>query len=243
MRMNVEAARDARVIGRGAGVMLLGVLLAGCAAPPPPRVIHESPALSVRLEKDSRAESPHEHPARLKAARLVRILSGARLLKPGAVPADIRAGKGAEGSQRAADPIGGGPALSGEESRSMAPFLAEALAAAAPDELVTFTLKSGDTADPASRLLVTSGGLFIQDGLLYLVLANVRTHPVGDPLEGSLIAEMDIRTNPLLPITPGGYGLGFVPSVAWVQSAQAARTWRYVDSRKILVIDLGKLPE
>ena len=216
---------------RAAALSLAGVL-AACTAVPPPKVIHEDRSLSVRLIADGRAGAPHGHPVHLTPGQMTRILGGLRVLKfSGAPPEDLPA------EQRE-----GSAVFSREEIRAMTPYLIQAFDQASPSQLIGFHLAVGPPADPATRPVVTSGGFFVQNDHLYVILANYRTKPFGNAYEGSAISEIDLRSDPLVPIMRGGYTLGFSPSTATVGAADRGAGWNFVEEQKVIVIDLARMP-
>jgi len=225
-------------IGPVAGICLAGALLA-CAAAAPPKMVHEDRIVSVSLMTDTRSATPHAHPAHLTNPQVSRILAGLRVLRSGGTPQESP-DEGPE-SPRPADRREGIPVFSRDEIRMLAPFLAKAFEEVSPQQLVAFHLKGGQLDDPSSRPVVTSGGLFLDQEQLYVVLANYRTKPFGSAFEGSMVSELDLRSDPLVPIVRGGYVLGFSPGSARVTPVGGSSAWEYVEYQKIVVIDLTKV--
>ena len=124
----------------------------------------------------------------------------------------------------------------------MTPYLIQAFDQASPSQLIGFHLAVGPPDDPATRPVVTSGGFFVQNDHLYVILANYRTKPYGNAYEGSAVSEIDLRSDPLIPIMRGGYTLGFSPSTATVGAGDRGMGWNYVEEHKVIVIDLAKMP-
>jgi hypothetical protein len=225
-------------IGFAAGACVAGAL-AACAAPAPPRVVHQDRVISVRLIPDTRSATPHAHPAHLTNTQVTRILAGLRVLRTGgATQESLEAGLE---SPRPIERREGLPVFSRDEVRMLAPYLAKAFGEATPQQLVVFHLKGGQLDDPSTHPVVTSGGLFLDQDLLYVVLANYRTKPFGEPLEGSMVSELDLRSDPLVPIMRGGYALGFSPTTARVRPAAGAHAWEYVEEQKVIVLDLPRV--
>ncbi len=205
---------------------VMGLALSACTATPPPKVIYEDRTLSIRLMADNRSTDGHSHPALLSADQLTRVLGGIRLESDSSEPI---------GSANRTDPV---LAFSAEEIRILGPVLLKALGSASPDQIVTFyRVQGGET----SHRVVTSGGLFVQDGTLCLVLANYRMKTDAAPREETVAGFMDVRDHPLIPVVRGGYRVGFEPSEAWVPPAQRRKTWNYPDERKLVMIDLNRL--
>lgn len=206
-------------------LLTLGAAVAACVSTPPPKTIYDDGALTVQVVSDSRGTG-HSHPASLSSEELSRVLAGVRLESDSAEPI---------GSASRSESV---PAFSGDDIRVLLPGLLNGLKAASPDQIVTFhRVLGGATAHRA----VTSGGLFVQDGLLYLALANYRTKTDSAPREETVGGLMDVRDHPLIPVVRGGYKVGFEPSDAWVPREQRRLAWRYLDERKLAVIDLTRL--
>ena len=205
---------------------VMGLALSACAATPPPKVVYEDRTLSIRLMADNRATDGHSHPALLSADQLARVLGGVRLERDSSEPI---------GSAGRTVPV---PAFSAEDIRILGPVLLKALGSASPNQVVTFYRAQGGETFPR---LVTSGGLFVQDGTLCLVLANYRTKTDAAPREETVAGVMDVRDHPLIPVVRGGYRVGFQPSEALVPPAQRRKTWNYPDDRKLVTIDLRRL--
>ncbi len=158
--------------------------------------------------------------------RLGRVLAGIRVENDPSSPI---------GSTIRTPPV---PAFSADEIRELGPGLITALGSASPEQIVTFYRTSPGE---ASNRVVTSGGLFVQNGHLYLILANYRIKTDAAPREETVAGLMDVRDNPLVPILRGGYVVAFEPSDASVQRAQRGTAWNYLDDKKMVVIDLNRL--
>jgi hypothetical protein len=146
-----------------ASLMIGSLLLGGCGLAPEPIPIYEDARVLVRLLYDPQAGTGHSHPATLTSEQIAAALQGARIQNRDAL--------GLGGLFREA---GSAPAFSAGEIAVLARHLAAALRKASPKDLATFYLA---TMDPALGRLVTSGGLFVRQGKLYLILANARTSP------------------------------------------------------------------
>jgi hypothetical protein len=200
-----------------------------CATGPAPVVIHDSPRAVVRVQFDPEAGHGHSHPASITPEQMATILRGVWVTKQ-----DVF-GLG----ELLQDPEAK-PAFSAADIVTLTPHLSEALRKASPKDLATFYLALGD---PNLGKLVTSGGLFVRESQLYLILANWRTPLSAGPFEG-MAYELDSRDTPLFSIARHRFAVGFSPKDAWVlhrQSKDPNVYDRYVDPAKLLVIDLSRL--
>ena len=109
------------------------------------------------------------------------------------------------------------------------------LAAAKPDELVTFYRRISDA---STGLAYTTGGLFKRGDYLYLVLANCRQEPADAMSRITPGYEIDPIDEPLLPLRRAGYTVSFVPSEAEVHAVEGQWRWNFPDPRKIVIVDL-----
>jgi hypothetical protein len=205
--------------------------IGACAMGPAPVVIHDSRRAAVRVQFDPEAGPGHSHPASITPEQMAAILRGVWVTKQDVL------GLGALLQDPEAK-----PAFSAAEIVTLAPYLSEALRKASPKDLVTFYLA---LADPNLGKLVTSGGLFVHESQLYLILANWRTPLSAGPFEG-MAYELDSRDDPLLSIARYRFAVGFTLRKAWIlhgQSKDSKVYDRYVDPAKLLVIDLKRLFE
>ncbi len=212
------------------GWIILAALVTGCVAQPAPIVIHEDRLDSIWVKFDPEAGAGHSHPAQLTPEQMALVLRGVWVRHR-----DIVGGFGFFGDKE------GAPAFLASEIMRLAPYLSQAFKKASPRDMVTFYLTSGD---PRQGKLVTSGGLFLRNGHLYVILANVRTSPSSVQYENTY--EFDPRDDPLLPIARRKFTVGFTPDSARVPNAHLRRQQeyeRYVDESKLLVIDLKQLAE
>lgn len=147
----------------GTGLLAI-LLLAGCAVSPPPKVVMENGLTRIEIRGDERATRPHAHPAALSPEAMRALLGGMRIQ----VQTDRLFGVVNGWSA----PL---PVFSTTDLAAIATPLAEALAQAAPNEIVTFYRKVNDA---SVGLAYTTGGLFVQDGLAYIIMANFRSLPV-----------------------------------------------------------------
>ena len=146
--------------------LLAVVLTTGCAPPPiQSYLVYENPTAFVRLEPSPWIDSDdpktwNSHPARLSRQQIQEVLAGLRVRehRPGIIQwlrgqAEIE------------------PAFREEEIELLAGKLLEGLDMAVPQEVVTFYVSHPVN---TTRREVTSGGLFVTDGLLHIILSNHR---------------------------------------------------------------------
>lgn len=224
--MRSETKRRGRLDYRQ-GLLTLGFILAlvGCSSSPPPRTLYQDPTTLIRLQVDERTPPVHSHPAQINADQITQVLRGVRVM----------ARKGVVWSLVTGEPEAT-PAFSPREIQSLAPKLSGALAQAKPDELVTFYHR---VSDANLGLGITSGGLFVEESRLYLVLANNRTLP-SEGMNQNMVHEIDPIDSPLLPISRTSFRVAFSPATAAVPSDEW-RSWGYMDPGRIVVIDLQQL--
>jgi hypothetical protein len=204
-------------------------LSVGCAADPPPIVIHEDQPLSVWLKFDPSSGTGHSHPAAISSEQVATILRGI-----GVQPRDHIAGFGLFAKKS------GAPAFLSAEVAVLAPFLSQAFAKASPKDMVTFYLVSRNV-DHGD--LITSGGLFLRNRHLYVILANAHSSKYSVQYENA--SPIDTRDQPLLPLARYRFSTVFTPQEAWIpnQQVRGKDGDRYFDETKLIVVDLDRLPE
>ncbi|MGQ0812510.1 MAG: hypothetical protein ACT4OO_14975 [Nitrospiraceae bacterium] len=210
------------------GLGIVGMSLVACSQPAP-IVVHETRTDSVWLTFDPEAGNGHNHPYAVSSERLAQVLRGVWVK-----PRDVVGGFGllADGQ--------GSPAFSVSDVARLARYLAQALAKASPRDMATFYLVTGD---PSHGKLITSGGLFVKDDWLFVILANARTSPSSVQYENTY--EFEARDQPLIPIARYKFTVGFSPAAAWIPNSQARHAEgyeRYLDESKLIVVDLSRLP-
>lgn len=213
-------------------LMLVMLSIANCAHEPGSIVIHDTLLTGVWLAADSRAASGHRHPYTMTVGEMEQVLAGVQVEER-----DTLTGLGILGSQQ------GKPAFTRAEIARVSPHLVQALRKASPQDMATFYMVVGDE---NRRRAVTSGGLFVdQNGRLHLMLANWRSIPSGGQ-DYTMAMELDNREEPLLPVSPYRFRVGFHPSNAWVLNTKgpdaprfAAYNSIYGDPAKSVIIDLN----
>ncbi len=156
---------------------------------------------------------------------MTQVLSGLRVVPRQSVLAPIVMGKAQES-----------PAFSTMEIQSLVPQLIRALKQARPEELVTFYRRISDS---SVGLAITSGGLFVCQTHLYVVLANQRTLPSAG-MNQNIVAEIDPIDSPLLPIARSGFRVTFTPALA-VVPIDEREPWPYIDEGRVVAVDLIQL--
>lgn len=205
-------------------LLLLILLLIGCAGGVNVRSLYEDNRTSVRLQTDREAGTGHSHPAAVAPGDMARILGGLRAVEHRYAVHELLAGSA--------------PALAAfnmDEIRALAPLLSQALRKATPYEIVTFYRRY--TSDSVG-LAYTTGGLFIRDGNLYFVLANYRQPPSDVMRRGIPAYEMDPIDNPLQALLRGTYEIMFQPQEAEVYSIKGDWTWPYDEPGKVVIINV-----
>lgn len=183
--------RGSRMITR----LLSGILLlacVGCAGPTiASRAVEDGSSWFIRLDTftESRAadELRYEHPADWSEADLAAILS--RLL--------VQKRTGFLEQKSAPKPL-----FSASETKQLVPGLQKAFRTATPSEWVAFfSTRPGGTVQE-----VTSGGMFLKEGQLHVVVANYheKTPSGPDILE-------TLRANPMRPLAGSGHTVSFDP--------------------------------
>ncbi|WP_447972674.1 hypothetical protein [Nitrospira sp. Kam-Ns4a] len=202
--------------------------IAACAIPQvPSQIIYEDPVNFVRLEADpavlpTKPETRHSHPAQIEPEVMAGILRG------------FLAREHRTSIQRAfqgeANPE---PVFRDDEVALLAPRLSEALARAAPDQVVTYYLSQPQS---SIKREITTGGLYVHGPHLHFVLGNYRTL-YGIPAYGMVYD----RRYPMMPIVAKWFDLLFEPAHAVVSPAQ--NLWDRLLGREKdeLVLDLRKL--
>ena len=211
-----------------ASLVLALALLTGCAIPQvPSRTIYEDPVNYVRLEEDRGylvewPPSHHSHPAAL----------GPEVLRPllqGLIIQEHRIWL-----QRWI--MGDAPyqaAFQDQEIALLSVHLSEALAQAKPDERVTFYLSEPQA---STKRVVTSGGLYMKDTELHLILGNWQI-VYGIPTYGMIYD----RRYPMRPTAAKGFDLFFQPHEAMRRTESSWIDGVLANGADEVVIDLTKL--
>ena len=198
----------------------LGLTVAACAASPAPRVVYKDATTLVQVQHDVHAESGNSHPATLAVPTIKQVLTGLRVQRRGDIVLSLVTGE--------AEAV---PAFSSAEIEDLAPRISQALATTTPTELVGFYRRVSDS---GLGLGVTSGGILVRDGLLYVVLANHRSR-FSDAMREGLSYEVDPVRDPLLSLRSRAFKVSFVTDRA---VAHPVKVWDYIDSGKVVTLDI-----
>ncbi len=206
-----------------------GVL--GCASPPfYSYLVYENPTAFVRLELTpwvdmDRPQTWNAHPATLSRRQIHKALEGLRVREHRAAP--IRWVRGMAEME---------PAFRKEEMEILIPRLLEGLELAVPQELVTFYVSHPVN---ATKREVTSGGLYVTEGRLHIILSNYR-NVYGIPPAG-LIYD---RRFPLFSLGPLGVDILYEAEEEGVVPAEEEGIFDAIfgDARNgEIVLDLSRL--
>lgn len=207
------------ILMAGTVIPLVGVM--GCSSPPAARIVYQDQSTVVQLRIDTKAIQAHSHPAVISPDQVKAILGGVRVQKSGYPVLDLIAGQ-PEGI----------PAFSLGDVLSLAAPISRAFALASPAEIVTFYRRVSDI---QVGLGFTTGGLFMQEGFVYLVLANHRAKPVDAMIRDVPVYLADPVEEPMLSLGRTDYRLSYTREEAEVHPLD----WgggRY-DRAKTIIID------
>ena len=208
-------------------VTFVCALLAGCAIPMVPyRSVYEDPANYVRLERDETVlpewpPSAHAHPKTLRAEDVSRILRSISVKEH-----QVWLQKKLQGEAPLV------PAFRPEELTLLSQQIAEAFAAANPDERVTFYLSQPQT---SVKRIITTGGLYIHGTELHFILGNWQVI-YGIPTYGMIYD----RRYPMRPTAAKGFYLYFYPAEATITQQHSLWDTLLANTTDELVIDLTK---
>lgn len=183
------------------------------------------PSAFVRLETDRTIETGtgHTHPVKLTVEQVAAVLAGIMIEEP---IARMPFYDDTSQPRRHA-------ALTEKEVSFFAPLLAVALTKATPEEVVTF-YQTRDISGTSRE--VTSGGLFIQDEELHLILANYRSH-THYAADIGVADTNDDRLTPMRSLAPQRGRLDFEPRVAKREASLSGlkKLFQY-DRRELIVL-------
>lgn len=209
------------------GLAILTVsLVAGCAASPPPKVILDNAVTRIEIRTDERAIHLHTHPAPISPETLYALLSGVRIQVMSEQLVGVVSGW--------SDPV---PVFTSTDLTALVEPLSKALGQASPGEIVTFYRRITDI---SVGLAYTSGGIFVQDELLYMVVANFRSLPSDAIIRDVPGYLTDAIHHPLLTLGRKYYRLSHQQTQAEVHLADWLE--RYEEG-KTLVVNLSLLKQ
>ncbi len=190
----------------------------------PTMTIYESPASFVRLESDpmARENKGHSHPVSITSEEMAAVLSGLMIEEPSRLFAFLD--KDREPQRH--------PAFNEAEVQFFAPLLARGLGQATSEEVVTFYQTHQDTAIIRK---VTSGGIYVDDEKMHVVLSNYRspTHSASDP---GVDDTMDDRLTPMRRMAPQEARLEFEPRDAIALSDESILSSLFSMERREVVV-------
>jgi hypothetical protein len=198
---------------------LMAVVMVGCADVPPARPVYQDTLTLIELRTDAKAGREHSHPTTLTPEQVGVVLSGIRVRRRGEpVYSTIVGGPHAL------------PAFSAADVYALAKPISQALALASPKELVTFYRRISDA---QIRLGFTTGGVFVERGLLYVILANHRASPKDAAVRDVPTYDADPINDPLGSLGTTTYTLTYTRPEAEVPVQASGR----YDRAKMLVVD------
>ena len=208
--------------------MFVGSLLLSCVSCANPamttRAMQDEPSLFVGLaslnDSGELAQVQHNHPMEWNEADLHMILTSLLIQKQGGIMDPHKQPR---------------PVFSPDDSAHLTTALRKAFKAARPSDWVVFALWSSS---PESQALeVTSGGMFLQDQRLHIILANHRER-VSSEVEGI----KGIRSNPFRSLRDIKKGkLSFDPARYMIASRDNWLAGGYESPASELVLDLKAL--
>lgn len=180
------------------GPAVFSLLVIGCARlPVPVQVIHEDQSLLIRTERLTNKED-YSHPILLKPGDIAKILKGLSVQeRPVAWP--LRLFGKAAGPERL---------FREDHVQAIAPYLAEGLQVAKPNERVTFALYAPGP-NPTYERFVTSGWIAIRDPFLHIALEYVRNLQPRSPTRNYY------PFYPEMPPAPRTFDVFFEPQEFW----------------------------
>ena len=195
---------------------------------PPPIAISQDALHGVWITFDPESGPGYDHPVTIEPERMQAILEGLW-----AKHRDVVGGFGLFAGE-------GMRAFDQADARFLAPILRHALEKASPKDLITFYLAGRGSANGSP---ITSGGLFVRNGHIHIMLANCQTSPYAIQYENTY--SFDAREDPLLPIATRKFTIGFDPASAVIPNRQLRGTAEfrsYLDESKLVILNLAKVP-
>jgi hypothetical protein len=193
----------------------------------PYRAVYEDPVNYVRLEADDAVlpewpPSAHAHPKAMSVEDMSRILGSISVKEH-----RIWLQKKLQGEAPLV------PAFRPEELTLLSQQIAEALAAAKPDERVTFYLSQPQT---SVKRIITTGGIYVHGTELHFILGNWQV-VYGIPTYGMIYD----RRYPMRPTAAKGFYMYFDPPEATLPQRHSLWDTLLANATDELVIDLTKV--
>jgi len=212
------------------GLLLGFIALVGCTPSHYTTLtIYDSPQSFVRLEidRDRDQDVGHSHPVDISTEQMVTLLNGLVFEEP---VAKLPFYDDLSQPRRH-------PALMPSEVALFAPLLSTALKKAGPEEIVTFY---HSTARSGTQRLVTSGGMFVEQNHLHLILGNYRS-PTHFSADVGMVDTTDERLTPLRALAPQRGRLDFEPHSAIHKTDDAGIEAWFQPKRLEIIIDYKRV--
>jgi hypothetical protein len=210
-------------------VLGVGLCLSGCETGPTSFPILDQTEIRVEVTSGPTVSSDKTTPFQVTPVQMAKILKGLQIIERNTI-----IGFGVFGQKE------GTPAFVAEEIVKLAPALSRGLRLSSSRDIVTFySLMAGQKGDP----LVTSGGVFIHNGQLHMLLANCRSRPSETSNSFVTGSELDHRHAPLSPIGRYQFRVEFNPKSALVtKDGKEDHSWGpYIDASQVVILDLVQL--
>lgn len=208
MDLPAKARKESRLFSLYVlGPILFSFFVMGCARiPVPVQVIHEDQNLLIRTEFVS-SGTDYSHPISLKDEDIAKILSGISVQeRPASWPARLF------GKDTKPEPL-----LSKDQIQFLAPYLAEGLRAAKPDERVSFAVYVPGP-NPAYERYVISGWIAVRNSFFHLAPEYVRSLQPRSPTRNYY------PFYPEMPSAPPPSNVSFEPHEFWMADPVDGRT-------------------
>lgn len=184
--------------------LVVGFMAAACARLPyTTQTVHEDKQVVVTLQQEVEPKA-YTHPVQLTSGEVASILRGFSVREQQRLPL-----------RWFAEELPPKPLLREDEVQHLAPFLAEALQKAGPNERAYFQVRMPQM--PTYDRNIVAGSMAVRNPYTYLTVEQFRT-PI--PIRESDLYD---RTNPSPPPPPRDYILYFEPGRFWIEDDKGAR--------------------
>ncbi len=217
------------LFARSLVILTAGLFFSGCETGSTSFPILDQPAIRVAVTSRPHGGSEKSGHVELSPVQMARVLKGLRIIERNKI-----IGFGILTHKE------GAPAFLVEEIYRLAPALSRGLRLSSARDVVTFY---SVVAGPKGEPLITSGGLFVNNGRLHVLLANCRSRPNETSNSFDTVTELDHRHAPLLPMGRHQFHLQFDPeSVLVPKDRNGDHSWgSSIDSSQVVVLDLVQL--